>query len=282
MKLIPFANTPGELLLKARNGWGLSDEKILSVTGLSAEQWAQASTADTAAEAQAVPAAWLEKLAPILQMRTAALIDFFSGGYQPTVPMPAQVERFFDEVDYYTPNAYVLWDERGDAVLFDTTTLSEPILAFIAQRSLTLRAIFLTHTHHDHVQALHALQKAWPEARAYVSARELLPGVTLLSGEEGTLSVGRWSLRWVSTPGHTVGGITYVVERQGQPPLAFVGDTLFAASVGKALGPAWPEGLRQIREKIFTLSGDTVVCSGHGPLTTIALEKSHNPFFIHS
>jgi glyoxylase-like metal-dependent hydrolase (beta-lactamase superfamily II) len=279
MKSIPFANTPGDLLEKAQRGWGLSVEEVLAASGLTQPQWQQACGAETDALAQAVPVAWLQSLAPVLQLRSAALQAFFQGTYQPQIELPAQTELFFDQVDYYTPNAYLLWDQSGQAILFDTTTQAEPILDFLRTHQLLLRAIFLTHAHHDHVAALPTLWAAWPQARAYISVHEPLPGVTLLRGEGGTLSIDRWRLRWFTTPGHTMGGITYTIQREGQPLLAFVGDTLYAASVGKALGPAWPEGLRHVREKTFTLAEDTIVCAGHGPVTSLALEKQHNPFF---
>jgi hydroxyacylglutathione hydrolase len=84
------------------------------------------------------------------------------------------------------------------------------------------------------------------------------------------------NVRMLHTPGHTDGSSCYLFHST-----LFSGDTLFAASVGGAYGDAstYDDILNSIRSKIFTLPGDTVVMPGHGPPTTVALEKQHNPFF---
>jgi glyoxylase-like metal-dependent hydrolase (beta-lactamase superfamily II) len=80
------------------------------------------------------------------------------------------------------------------------------------------------------------------------------------------------------TPGHTPGGISLYAQDQG---IIFVGDTLFAGSIGRTdfPGGSMSQLLNSVREKLFTLPGETKVYPGHGPATTIAQEKAHNPFF---
>ena len=79
------------------------------------------------------------------------------------------------------------------------------------------------------------------------------------------------------TPGHSVGGITYVVSGLGRP-VAVVGDAIFAGSMGGG-GISYSDALSNNRKRIFTLADDTILCPGHGPLTTVGEEKRHNPFY---
>jgi hydroxyacylglutathione hydrolase len=83
-------------------------------------------------------------------------------------------------------------------------------------------------------------------------------------------------IRMLHTPGHTDGSSSYLFRST-----VFTGDTLFAGSVGAAAGDdsTYDDILNSVRSKLFTLPSDTVVMPGHGPPTTIALEREHNPFF---
>jgi glyoxylase-like metal-dependent hydrolase (beta-lactamase superfamily II) len=84
-------------------------------------------------------------------------------------------------------------------------------------------------------------------------------------------------IRAVLTNGHSKGALSYIVtglERQ----VAFVGDSLFSLSMGGAKR-AYRLALKNNREKLLSLSGDTILCPGHGPMTTVAEELAHNPFF---
>jgi len=80
------------------------------------------------------------------------------------------------------------------------------------------------------------------------------------------------------TPGHTPGGICLYSRDEA---IVFTDDTLFAESIGRTDFPngSMEQLLKSIREKLFTLPDDTKVYPGHGPITTIAQEKAHNPFF---
>jgi glyoxylase-like metal-dependent hydrolase (beta-lactamase superfamily II) len=79
------------------------------------------------------------------------------------------------------------------------------------------------------------------------------------------------------TSGHARGGITYVVS--GLPRrVAVVGDALFAASMGGG-AVSYEEALRTNRKEIFSLPDDTIICPGHGPLTTVGEQKKHNAFY---
>ena len=86
----------------------------------------------------------------------------------------------------------------------------------------------------------------------------------------------------MTTPGHTPGGICYRVS-QAEQPLCFVGDTLFAGSIGRS-NPAnlYETHLDSVRDRVLKLDRDTLLFPGHGPATTVAQELVHNPFGSHT
>ncbi|HEV2174470.1 MAG TPA: MBL fold metallo-hydrolase, partial [Nitrospira sp.] len=102
----------------------------------------------------------------------------------------------------------------------------------------------------------------------------------LAAPEHGrTISVGRLTIHCLATPGHTPGGICYRVEMPWGP-VAFVGDTLFAGSIGRS-NPAqlYHTHLESVRRHVLTLPEDCLLLPGHGPGTTVREEFDHNPFY---
>ena len=93
------------------------------------------------------------------------------------------------------------------------------------------------------------------------------------------VTVGGLELEVRHTPGHSPGGVCFVVQG-GEEPLAIVGDVLFAGSIGRTdlMGGSFPVLERSIREQLYTLADETRVVCGHGPDTTIGREKATNPF----
>jgi glyoxylase-like metal-dependent hydrolase (beta-lactamase superfamily II) len=90
-------------------------------------------------------------------------------------------------------------------------------------------------------------------------------------------NVGRHFLRTRQTPGHSPGGTTFIVEGH-TVQAAMVGDAIFAGSIG-GVRSDYAQTLATIRQEILGLPDHTILCPGHGPLTTVAREKAHNPFF---
>jgi len=191
-------------------------------------------------------------------------------------------------------NSYLLADEATrEAVLFDPGMESEPVAEVLARERLTLTAIINTHGHFDHVfgnayfkaktgapllmhRADLDLVKRLEEQSLYFGFRATPsppPDRFLEEGDE--VRVGGIRLRVLHTPGHSPGGICLVTDGT-----AFVGDTLFAGSIGRTDLPGGSAEtlLTSIREKLLTLPDDTVIYPGHGPATTIGHERRHNPF----
>jgi glyoxylase-like metal-dependent hydrolase (beta-lactamase superfamily II) len=175
-----------------------------------------------------------------------------------------------------TVNSFLVFDSKiSQAAAFDTGASAVGMLDFIKEQKLTLTYIFLTHSHPDHVADLKRLQST-TGATAHVGENERLHGPRPFPAGE-IFRLGSLKIETRQTSGHARGGITYVVtglERR----LAIVGDALFAASMGGGV-VSYEEALRTNRKEIFSLPDDTVVCPGHGPMTTVGEQKKHNPFY---
>jgi glyoxylase-like metal-dependent hydrolase (beta-lactamase superfamily II) len=109
-----------------------------------------------------------------------------------------------------------------------------------------------------------------------VNRREPVAGAAdFTEGKE--FSIGPITVQTLLTSGHSPGGTTYVIRLPDQT-VAVVGDSIFAGSMGGSMG-AYAEALANNREKILQLPANVVLCPGHGPLTTVGEEATHNPFF---
>ena len=181
--------------------------------------------------------------------------------------------------DELSVNCYLIWDEvQRDAALFDTGLDAQPILDLIAAEGLTLRHIFITHSHWDHVEALAPIRAAWPKARVHTNSKNA--PVDQRNKNAEIIPLGGLRITHRETPGHSEDGVTYLIGnwQEDAPHVAIVGDTIFAGSMGGGNG-AWDLAKQKVREQILSLPPATLLCPGHGPLTTVAEEKAHNPFF---
>ena len=181
-------------------------------------------------------------------------------------------------------NVYLLWDERSnEAAIIDPGIGSDDLLRNIEDKQLQLRFILNTHRHFDHVDCdevfrertgapivLHRDDAAILEEELGIKADMLLAG-----GEE--LPLGGLTIRTLHTPGHSAGGMCFLVE-----DCLFAGDTLFAGSVGRSDFPDSDGALllKAIAEKILPLPDATRVLPGHGEATTVGAERAHNPFLL--
>lgn len=178
-----------------------------------------------------------------------------------------------------TVNCYLVWDEISrEGALFDTGWDAEPVLKLIDENSVHLRHLFLTHTHEDHIAAMAALRERFPKLLLHTNSKNAPPQHRNRAND--FIHLGNLRITNRETPGHAEDGVIYVVGNwpEDAPHVAMVGDTIFAGSMATGLDSA--EVLKQkILEQIFSLPGETLLCPGHGPLTTVAEEKAHNPFF---
>lgn len=176
-------------------------------------------------------------------------------------------------------NAYLVWDEvTRDAALFDTGFDATPVLRLIDENQLVLRHIFITHSHTDHLAALGPIRERHPKARVHSSSKSA--PVEQRNRANDFIMLGSLRITNRDTPGHAEDGVTYIVGTwpEDAPHVAIVGDAVFAGSIGGAREHL--ELARQkIRDQIFSLPAETLLCPGHGPVTTVGEEKANNPWF---
>jgi glyoxylase-like metal-dependent hydrolase (beta-lactamase superfamily II) len=181
--------------------------------------------------------------------------------------------------DGTTVNCYLVWDEvTRDAALFDSGLDAGPVLKCITENGLTLRHIFITHSHWDHVEALPKFREAWPKAKLHSGSKNA--PVDQRNKPSEIIHLGGLRVTYRETPGHAEDGVTYIVGnwQEDAPHVAIVGDTIFAGSMGRG-NESWDLARQKVREQILSLPPETLLCPGHGPMTTVAEEREHNPFF---
>ena len=181
--------------------------------------------------------------------------------------------------DGMTVNCYLAWDEvTRDASLFDSGLDAAPVLNCIAENNLALRHIFITHSHWDHVEALPKFREAWPKAKVHSGSKNA--PVDQRNKPSEIIHLGGLRVTHRETPGHAEDGVTYIVGnwQDDAPHVAIVGDAIFAGSIGRG-NQSWDLARQKVREQILSLPPDTLLCPGHGPLTTVKEEREHNPFF---
>lgn len=190
-----------------------------------------------------------------------------------------ELRAFTTEDDGTTVNCYLVWDEvTRDAALFDSGLKAGPVLDCIKDNSLTLRHIFITHSHWDHVEALPKYREAWPKAKLHSGSKNA--PVDQRNKPSEIIHLGGLRVTYRETPGHAEDGVTYIVGnwQEDAPHVAFIGDTIFSGSMGRG-NQSWEIARQKVREQILSLPPETLLCPGHGPMTTVAEEREHNPFF---
>ena len=165
--------------------------------------------------------------------------------------------------------------ETRKAMLIDAAAFDPRIPAFLEKEGLTLESIFITHNHYDHVSGLNEFVRTYnPIVYAGISTIGNTATQKVVHGESITL--GNLQGRVVSLPGHTPECIGLIF-----PGMAFTGDALFSGSIGGTPGDREKATeIEAVRTHLFTLPENTLVHTGHGPSSTIAIEKNHNPFFV--
>jgi hydroxyacylglutathione hydrolase len=265
---IPLEDTVADIVGKAQRGLGISDSQLAERAGVSAD-------AVRGARAGDFDEATIDRVAPVLKLSSAALAKLASGKWDDVEEIDG-LAQFNTTYGDMTVNAYLVWDSAThEAVAFDTGADCSGMLHRIEQEDLKVKLILLTHAHPDHVADLQRLRKA-TGAPVYISKLEPEEGAESID-EGKQFEVGSIKIEARLTSGHSPGGLTYVITGLARP-IAVVGDSLFAGSMGGG-NVSYQDALRNNREKILTLPDETIVCPGHGPLTTVGKEKRNNPFF---
>lgn len=273
MPRIPLEDNYVDVLGKAQRGLNVTDEQLCHRADVSAEDLA-------ALKAGKFNEAVARRVAAHLRLHRDALVQLARNAWYPEHPhFKTGFAAFNTQADDTRVNNYVIWDVRSrHAAIFDTGGEVEPVLDLIRAERLLPRYILLTHTHEDHIMVLPQLAR---ETGAEVWSSQLepvdYPGAKTFT-ENAFFHIGPFAIRTLLTHGHSPGGTTYYVTGLSYP-LAIVGDSIFASSMGGAPSAMYLQALDNNKSKILSLPNDTALACGHGPMSTVGQERKNNPFF---
>ena len=266
----------GDVIRKARKASNVAPETAAQAAGLSVDELA-------ALESTGEPKGSINysALAQALKL-SAPKLEGIARGWMPG-PMDPSAWRGFrmitTEGNGMMVNCYLVWDEISrEAALFDTGFSAEPIFKILDEEKLPLKHLFITHTHEDHIAALEPVRARFPEVIMHTDAKAAPPQHK--NRRDDCIHLGSLRITNRETCGHADDHVIYLIEHfpYGVPAVAIIGDTIFSGSLATGF-ISWDQLKERVRSQIFSLPGETLLCPGHGPLTTVAEEKEHNPFF---
>jgi hydroxyacylglutathione hydrolase len=265
----------GDILQKARDGKAWSRDDLVRASGIAADDIQRIESYDlTPIDSDVL------KLAKALDLDGPALINIAQEKWLPKVPAS---DPDFDLVcmnvfmGEYPVNCYLLrCKSTGETAVVDTGANPKTIIDKARKMGVRPSMILLTHAHPDHAGGLGELDSAF-DCPTYIDHKEPKPKGSrnfkiVKDGDEFTL--GKLRIRCIETPGHTSGGVSYLINQT-----LLSGDVIFAGSMGRA-NSSWSELFNSITQKVLCLPDATGIFPGHGPATTVKQEKEHNPFFI--
>jgi len=270
----------GDIVGKARRGQEKDIAALAECLGMAASDWERIEGYQWTPEADR-----LVGIADALELDPEKLKLSAAVGYFPKNPTGVKIAGADVHMmvlgSSFLMNGYLVGcPVTRKALCIDPGFDAGTILATAQRAGLEIEKVALTHGHHDHVGALEEVVQA-TGASVYMSAgdRGLVGELSsqingeLCAGE--SMEIGTINLVSQSTPGHTAGGMSLIGEA-----MAFVGDALFAGSLGGTRSRVnYDMQRRAVREQILSLADTTVLYPGHGPATTVGEEKANNPFF---
>ncbi len=191
-------------------------------------------------------------------------------------------------------NCYIASLLDGETLIVDPGDESERIIAELNKiENMKLKYILLTHGHFDHLMGVDGLKKEFPDTKVYIGVDDIelvkdMAGQSKIWGEEipdiktelngiaekDELIFGKYRIKVIATPGHTIGGVCYLVDNS-----LFSGDTLFYHTYGRLDLPySSPKEMGESLSKLLSLDGKIRVYPGHMRETTIEEERK-NQFF---
>lgn len=204
-----------------------------------------------------------------------------------------KIEPFILLAEYQT-NTWLMYDDESlEGIIVDPAAEGQELLNIIRDKGLKIKYIIITHGHGDHLGGIPFFKSALDapvlihtddapmltddkkNLSEYIGWPLKLQAADRLLNDGEILSIGKYEIKVIHTPGHTPGCICLLAEK-----FLISGDTLFEMSIGRTDFPGGSSSqiVKSIREKLFVLPEDTIVFPGHGPRTSIGMEKLNNPF----
>lgn len=200
----------------------------------------------------------------------------------------------------FRENTYLMWNRAGECILVDpspyTADEEEDLFSYISENKLKPKEIWLTHGHFDHVYGVARIVREYstpvrmhPDDKVILENDHVFAASVLLDApdcsfetidfEDGELldALPDSVFKVIWTPGHTPGSVCLV---DFTDKVMLSGDTLFAGTIGRTdhMGGDYDREIVSVMDKLMGLPGDIDVLPGHGGMTTIADERTHNPF----
>lgn len=198
-------------------------------------------------------------------------------------------------------NTYVLYDKTGECVIIDAACFypdeQRELFNFINNKNLVIKHVLNTHLHFDHLFGVNFIEKQFEVQMKAHKADEFLltsikdqlasfgftpkddytPTIGKYIDENDIIEFGNQKLSIMHVPGHSPGSIVFYSQENG---IVVSGDVLFNGSIGRTdlFQGNHNQLINEIKTKLLTLPGDTIVYPGHGPATTIKREIKSNPF----
>lgn len=256
---IPLEDLFGDIIQKARQGLDLSQQDLAEKLDLTLEQ------VEAIESYRLVPGkVHINRLARVLQLnpvRLGNLVKLESiNSYTKTETNAAKTHILYGKPNQ--ANCYIIVLKRiKSCVIIDPGVNINRITEVIEDISCQVKAVLITHNHKDHTHNLAAIVElykceVYPNTIGNLQLTALLPEIEI------------WN-----TPGHSDDSKCFLL-----PGSIFVGDLMFAGSVGRAKPECWARHLKFVNQ-VLTLENDTYIFPGHGPVTTVKTEKKINPFY---
>ncbi len=253
---MPLEDDVCDVIGKAMHGLGLSLAQLAKITNLPEGDINAALTGQYDDRI-------LKQMAATLELSPSALIGLPS--YQPDASAPDGLVRIVSPFGHAGVNAYLIIMGQH-ALAFDTGTDADLLIEYLEQHQLVLDALYITHRHHDHIAGIQRFEQT----------RIIYPEDTQHGQTENSHSGNK--LTAIDVSGHMNPAKAYYYDGLSVP-VCIIGDSVFAGSMGKSPdSESYKLALKTAKENLMTLSSNTVLCPGHGPLTTVGLEKVHNAF----
>jgi len=252
---IPIEDDPCDIITKAMRGQNLSTEQLADKAGMDIEVLQDLlAGGNTPTD--------IKRVAKLLKLDGGALSNL--SNYYPSIEAPKGLHQIISPFGHAGVNAYII--EHGTtATVIDTGTNADELIQLLHSKGLKIARLLITHRHHDHTACTEAFKNTpilYPED---------LEHKALIKTENGTITS-------LDVSGHMSPARAFYYEGL-ETPICIVGDAVFAGSMGGTSGAStYKLSLKTAQNNLMTLPYTTVLCPGHGPLTSVRLEQKNNPF----